>query len=846
MRKIYFFVAAATSFVFLFGVPVIALAAFVVGDPVITIANTNVRSSPEIISTNVVGTVPTGTKGVIKDGPRIGSGRTDWYNVDYTGGMSGWSAAAYFKKDIPSAPGASSPTVPGAEVLHCQLFAPQQVRLGQPFDITWTTSANTRQFTYRGGWGDFVSPIISPEPAPEQVLGDAENGCLNTEGTADAKKCKITASLNTPGTYKGTFWAEGSGVNKPCTVYITTVEEPAATQSSSAFQITGPSQVQVGQPFTISYKKRSDIFYSSLFAWRGWQGAQVIGTAYQQTPASNDYPKAIHFFKGLQLPWLYSNRIGEYPCQSGDCASMNVTVNEPGTSSILFSLYADTGGLIGNYKYTVTATGSATPPPPGPTPPPPPAANTNCVANPATATTGMPVTFTSTAGTPYVWVAAGGDPRSGTDAVFTTRFVQAGNQSVVGYKYDGTAAICNITITGTSTPPPPPGPTPPPPPAPVPPPPPANACTNNWNASTGGYYQKPGTSCPCQYFDGNGGQPIGPAISSSCSPVQQNQTPADTTGLNLSPQRFGSAQPGQIVWVKETTAPGVTDSGYYVYTGTDFPVGSEASWIKSYGGGTLMCQYGSFATKYGTLVTSSGGNANVFKLNGRSEEDGLFVWWRAADGSYDWRRMTIDEYRAENAFYETIGRGNVPYAPNCVLNGTSNIQGIPLPHYFKAGDKIEVDAFKLRGGRDRLNVRTGPSGESLGSEAPLVGQQSAGTQGCVVDGKAVSISNHWYKIDFDSGVDGWVAPFIKKVGTCSGQSPESAATSSGSRVRVVVGAGSNLNVRAAAAGAVVGSQQDGAQGSIVAGPQTANGVNWVQVNFDTGVDGWVAQQFLQY
>lgn len=66
----------------------------------------------------------------------------------------------------------------------------------------------------------------------------------------------------------------------------------------------------------------------------------------------------------------------------------------------------------------------------------------------------------------------------------------------------------------------------------------------------------------------------------------------------------------------------------------------------------------------------------------------------------------------------------------------------------------------------------------------------------------------------------------------------------GDRVRVNTGDGSNLNVRDSAGGAVLGQQSDGALGTVIGGPEFVDGVWWWQVDFDDGVDGWVAEAFL--
>ena len=45
-------------------------------------------------------------------------------------------------------------------------------------------------------------------------------------------------------------------------------------------------------------------------------------------------------------------------------------------------------------------------------------------------------------------------------------------------------------------------------------------------------------------------------------------------------------------------------------------------------------------------------------------------------------------------------------------------------------------------------------------------------------------------------------------------------------------------------GEQTGLQRKGATGTIVAGPETGSGYTWWQVNFTSGPDGWVAQNYL--
>lgn len=61
-----------------------------------------------------------------------------------------------------------------------------------------------------------------------------------------------------------------------------------------------------------------------------------------------------------------------------------------------------------------------------------------------------------------------------------------------------------------------------------------------------------------------------------------------------------------------------------------------------------------------------------------------------------------------------------------------------------------------------------------------------------------------------------------------------------------VEASANVNVRATASssGTLLGTQTTGNLGTVVSGPTVADGFNWWNVNYDTGVDGWSTEDFL--
>ena len=76
-------------------------------------------------------------------------------------------------------------------------------------------------------------------------------------------------------------------------------------------------------------------------------------------------------------------------------------------------------------------------------------------------------------------------------------------------------------------------------------------------------------------------------------------------------------------------------------------------------------------------------------------------------------------------------------------------------------------------------------------------------------------------------------------------SPTPASTKFILNDRIQVSSGP-LNVRASAstAGTLLGTQTAGALGTITGGPTAQGGYNWWNVNFDGGVDGWAAEDFM--
>ena len=138
------------------------------------------------------------------------------------------------------------------------------------------------------------------------------------------------------------------------------------------------------------------------------------------------------------------------------------------------------------------------------------------------------------------------------------------------------------------------------------------------------------------------------------------------------------------------------------------------------------------------------------------------------------------------------------------------------------------------------NIRSGPY-----LNTTLLGTQPLGAAGTVVGGPVTDVNGdkltRW-QINFDTGVDGWAADAYLDQ---TAPAPAPAKFTVGARVQAL----GIANVRNAPKGSatLLGTQPDASPGFVIGGPvMDTTGdrlVRW-QVNFDTGVDGWAAQDYL--
>lgn len=154
---------------------------------------------------------------------------------------------------------------------------------------------------------------------------------------------------------------------------------------------------------------------------------------------------------------------------------------------------------------------------------------------------------------------------------------------------------------------------------------------------------------------------------------------------------------------------------------------------------------------------------------------------------------------------------------------------------FVIGSKVEV--YKSLS----INVRS-----AAGTASAVLGSQATGALGKIVAGPVNASGFCWLNVNFDSGVDGWVAGSNLRVSTASNVVPNTNTPTTITCKNFSIGdrifAKRDLNVRRAPSifGTVVFDLMTGGAGKIVAGPEKKEGYCWWSVDFDNTPDGWVA------
>ncbi len=142
---------------------------------------------------------------------------------------------------------------------------------------------------------------------------------------------------------------------------------------------------------------------------------------------------------------------------------------------------------------------------------------------------------------------------------------------------------------------------------------------------------------------------------------------------------------------------------------------------------------------------------------------------------------------------------------------------------FATGQAVIVEA-------DGLNMRADAS-----IDAEIVATLLNGTWATVVDGPVSGEEYDWYQVEYDD-FTGWVASeFLVDAATAAPLSADSTV--------IVNTASLNMRDAAGSSAEVVQILEAGAEGQVLAGPESADEMDWYQVDFD-GVQGWVSRSFL--
>lgn len=146
---------------------------------------------------------------------------------------------------------------------------------------------------------------------------------------------------------------------------------------------------------------------------------------------------------------------------------------------------------------------------------------------------------------------------------------------------------------------------------------------------------------------------------------------------------------------------------------------------------------------------------------------------------------------------------------------------------------------------------TAPAGLNMrdvaATSGALVLQLSTNQKVTVVEGPVDADNFRWWKVDDGLGNVGWVAESDGATVWLSPQlgvpQPVDRAPRVGDRVQVTMGSGGQLSVRLTpGTGAdLVDRANPGAEFTILAGPQDADGYRWYQIRSDDGaIEGWAA------
>jgi hypothetical protein len=142
-----------------------------------------------------------------------------------------------------------------------------------------------------------------------------------------------------------------------------------------------------------------------------------------------------------------------------------------------------------------------------------------------------------------------------------------------------------------------------------------------------------------------------------------------------------------------------------------------------------------------------------------------------------------------------------------------------------------------------FNPGDSPVGKQVATTGPLdvfdvpggtsVGSQPAGAEGTIMKGPEFKDGKRWWYVDFESGPDGWVPEDM----LTSANIVDPGSTPVGSEVATV----GVTDILDAPGGVKIGEQPAGAKGTVTKGPEFKDGKRYWYVDFESGPDGWVAE-----
>lgn len=209
-------------------------------------------------------------------------------------------------------------------------------------------------------------------------------------------------------------------------------------------------------------------------------------------------------------------------------------------------------------------------------------------------------------------------------------------------------------------------------------------------------------------------------------------------------------------------------------------------------------------------------------------------------GSVNWMAFGAESCTSDSFTTGGMTQGQASYqllAPTTLTITCSNAGGSA-----SASTRVAV-AFTI-GSRVQTTAGTSVySKPQTDQGSKLLCSEAQGATGTVAAGPQTdSVGNVWWQVSFDDGCTGWVQDGTLAI---SSTTPPPPPTSFGVGSRVVTT--DNLNVRSKAninSGTLLCTQPVSTQGTIMLGPQKGQGYTWWYVNFDTGCDGWVVQDYL--